>query len=145
MHNRRTFTAAAACVAAVIAGGSLTAAAAPSLSTAISSPHSDALYPGYGSGTIDALHYGLDLHWNADARWLAGVADIRFRAPRAESHVQLDMAWPLRMISASLDGAPVHTTHVGDHLTVATGSLAGTAGTACTSSTAVILSRWRCR
>jgi aminopeptidase N len=124
MRSRRTFATAATVLATVIAGGSLTAAAAPKPGIAISSPHSDALYPSHGSGTIDALHYGLDLHWNASARWLAGTEDITFRAPQHESHVRLDMAWPLRVISVSLDGSAVHAAHIGNHLTVSTGSLA---------------------
>ncbi|HET7529762.1 MAG TPA: M1 family metallopeptidase [Mycobacteriales bacterium] len=125
MHRARMAGLAAGLLAAAVCGGSLTADAAgattASPSTGVSAPQSDPLYPSHGSSTLDALHYALDLHWNDHARWLAGTDDIDFRAPQDERRVRLDMAWPLRVITVSLDGRAVHSVHRGDHLFVSTG------------------------
>ncbi len=39
----------------------------PALDAAVSSPVEDDVYPEVGDPGVDALHYGLDLHWSPAA------------------------------------------------------------------------------
>jgi aminopeptidase N len=92
-------------------------------SAALSSPRADPYYPATGTTSLDALHYGLDLTWDASARTLSGTDTVRFRATRDESTVSLDLAAPLVVSSVDLDGRPVTTAHSGHVLVVKTGAL----------------------
>lgn len=91
--------------------------AGPSYSSAVSTPREDSLYPEVGDPGVDALHYGLDLSWQAPT--LRGRETIDFRATGDADHVRLDLGAPLTVIGASLDGRPVAATHPGKDLVVA--------------------------
>ena len=101
-------------------------AGASSLATdfrrAISEPRVDPYYPAKGDPSVDALHYGLDLDWDEASKRLTGTATIRFRAPRAESVLRLDLARPLHPSSVLLDGVAVEWSHPDADLVVETGS-----------------------
>jgi aminopeptidase N len=101
-----------------------TPAAGPAYTAAISHPIKDPYYPSKGTTSVDTLHYGLDLTWNAGSRQLSGTAAIRFRATRSESAITLDLAAPMQVASVRLDGAVVPSSHAGHKLTIATGALA---------------------
>lgn len=103
---------------AAISGGG------PPYTAALSNPRVDPYYPAEGTTSIDALHYGLDLTWDATTRKLSGTATIRFRATRSESKISLDFAAPLTFTTVDLDGAvPLGVTHVGHKLRINTGPL----------------------
>ncbi|MGI9156800.1 MAG: M1 family metallopeptidase [Marmoricola sp.] len=88
---------------------------------AASSPLEDSVYPGVGDPTVDALHYGLDLHWNRTSKRLTATASIRFRVARAAPKgFPLDFDRRLRTSHVTLDGADIsrHTTHRGEQLLV---------------------------
>lgn len=106
--------------------GAPTAAALPAGpdDVAVSAPRADPYYPSKGDPSIDALHYGLRLHWSARSHVLRGVARIRFRAPVAESQVRLDLADPLHVRVVRLDGHAAPYRHTGKDLVVDTGPLA---------------------
>lgn len=128
MRSGRALTAAVAalsivgCTAAASGGSPMSprAPAAPSLTIhrpgdAVSVLRTDPYYPAIGSTTFDALHYGLDLTWDATQRRLSGTATIRFRAPRAESQFSLDLDRVLHPTAVTVDGKPatfVHQRHV---------------------------------
>jgi aminopeptidase N len=88
-----------------------------------SRPRRDPYYPSAGVTSIDALHYGLRLRWNATHRVLTGRAAIRFRATRRESRIAVDLADPMRVSAVRLDGRPVTWTHRRHVLRVRTGPL----------------------
>jgi aminopeptidase N len=111
-------------VGAALAGAPAAAArAAGPDDLALSSPRVDPYYPAKGDPSVDALHYGLRLHWSAGSHVLRGVARIRFRAPVAESQVRLDLARPLHVRAVRVDGHTVSYAHPGDDLVVDTGAL----------------------
>jgi aminopeptidase N len=87
-------------------------------SRAVSQPRVDPYYPAKGDPSVDALHYRLDLDWDDAARRLDGRAVIRFRAPQAESVIQLDLARPLRPSTVTLDGVAVQWSHAEADLVV---------------------------
>jgi aminopeptidase N len=118
------WTAGALLVGATLAGAPTAAArvAGPD-DVALSAPRADPYYPSKGDPGVDALHYGLRLHWAAASHVLRGVARIRFRAPVAESHLRLDLAGPLHARAVRLDGHPVRYTHAGGDLVIDTGPL----------------------
>jgi aminopeptidase N len=101
-------------------------AGASSLATgyrrAVSQPLVDPYYPSKGDPSVDALHYRLDLDWDDNSERLIGTATIRFRAPRAESVIRLDLARPLRPSSVTLDGAAVSWSHPETDLVIETAS-----------------------
>jgi aminopeptidase N len=76
----------------------------PALDVAVSSPRRDPVYPQVGNPVVDALHYQLDLTWNAGARRLTGHETLIFRAARDSSRVPLDLSRALRVSSVTLDG-----------------------------------------
>jgi aminopeptidase N len=102
---------------------SSTAAATDRYAAAVSHPVKDPYYPAEGTTSVDALHYGLDLSWNASTRTLRGVARILFRVTRAESAISLDLEPALHVSSVSLAGRSVSYTHPGHKLRVTTGAL----------------------
>ena len=89
-----------------------------------SQPRVDPYYPGQGDPSVDALHYGLRLSWDDAAERLTGTATIRFRAPRDENAIRLDLSRHLSVRSVRLDGVVTPADHPGDRLDLATGSLA---------------------
>jgi aminopeptidase N len=90
---------------------------------AVSHPVKDPYYPAEGTTSLDALHYGLDVTWDATSRAMAGVATILFRATRNESAISLDLARALRVGAVRLDGHSVADTHSGHKLRITTGAL----------------------
>lgn len=84
-----------------------------------SAPQEDSFYPAVGDPGVDALHYDLDLAWDADQRELTGTATITLRATADADHLQLDFAAPLEVRSAELDGEKVKSSHEGKDLLIA--------------------------
>lgn len=120
---RRPLTLAASVLAAALLAATVAApagAAAP-YAGAVSHPREDPYYPSKGDPSVDALHYTLALRWAPKHRRLRGTATITFRAPRAESRVQLDLGDPLRVHAVTLDGRAVGHSHPGKNLVVDAG------------------------
>jgi aminopeptidase N len=88
-----------------------------------SQPVEDPNYPAKGDPSVDALHYGLKLHWAPKHRKLKGKATIVFRATAAESRIQLDLGKPLKVRGVHLDGRTVSFSHPGKNLVVAAGAV----------------------
>ena len=129
MVIRRDITAVTTVVAAVVAVGLALGAAVPAhaagdRSAAVSTPREDPYYPAKGDPGVDALHYGLRLHWNAATRVLTGVATVRFRATADQSTIQLDLGRTLAVRRVRLDGRRASFSHRGKNLVVDTGPLA---------------------
>ena len=121
-----TTTAAAVVAVGLVLGAAVSApaVAAPADDPAVSTPAEDPYYPAKGDPSVDALHYGLRLHWAPRQRVLTGRAEIRFRAPVDESRIQLDLGKQLVVRRVSVDGARTPFTHRGKDLVVETGPLA---------------------
>jgi aminopeptidase N len=83
-----------------------------------SDPRPDTVYPDVGSPGVDALHYALDLTWDAQAERLTASETLVFRAVSTSSHVQLDLARQLTVGHAWLDGKAVSFEHLGKDLLV---------------------------
>jgi aminopeptidase N len=92
--------------------------------TTVSALRRDPYYPKIGTTSVDALHYGLDLTWNASSHRLAGVATITFRAPASETSFALDLDHVLKVSAVRVDGTVSQFHHVGHVLRVETKSLA---------------------
>jgi aminopeptidase N len=92
---------------------------------ALSDPQRDTLYPGVGSVELDALHYALDVTWDAGAARLSATEAVLFRAVATSSHVELDLARPLTVGQVWLDGSAVPFEHLGKDLVVDAGVRAG--------------------
>lgn len=90
----------------------------PDLELALSEPRKDSVYPQVGDPGVDALHYALDLTWQPGRRLLKGRSRMVFRATRPAPRFQLDLARPLEVTRARLDGRPVRTTRRGKNLVV---------------------------
>lgn len=90
----------------------------PAFKAAESTPVEDSLYPNVGDPSVDALHYGLDLTWDAEDQQLTGVAEVAFRATRTQDVFQLDLGQPLEVTAATLDGVDVEVEHTGKDLVV---------------------------
>ncbi len=95
----------------------------PPYTEARSDPGVDDEYPGRGAAGVDALHYGLDLTWDAQRRLLSGSAAISFRATRGETSITLDFGAALRPRGVRFDGRRVPARHPGSKLVVTTGPL----------------------
>jgi len=95
----------------------------PPYAEAVSAATTDDEFADIGTATIDALHYGLDLDWNATAKQLTGTETLTFRAPKPATEVELDLGPSMRVTSAILDGHKVATTHHGFVISIATGAL----------------------
>jgi aminopeptidase N len=91
-------------------------------SRAVSQPRVDPYYPAKGDPSVDALHYRLDIDWDDASERLTGTATIRFRAPRTESVIRLDLARPLHPSSVTLDGNDVAWSHPDADLVVEAGA-----------------------
>jgi aminopeptidase N len=126
--TRRVTTVVTGVVATAVAGGLLLGAPVPAAAdrgddSAVSTPSEDPYYPAKGDPSVDALHYGLRLHWSPRTRVLTGRARIRFRAPVAESRIQLDLGKALAVRRVTVDGARRTFSHRGKNLVVQTGAL----------------------
>jgi aminopeptidase N len=91
----------------------------PAYHVAESTPVEDSVYPNVGDPGVDALHYDLDLAWDAEARTLTGTATVALRAAVTAPEFRLDFGEPLKITSATLDGVEVTTQHNGNNLVVA--------------------------
>lgn len=74
---------------------------------ATSAPRVDTIYPQYGNGAVDALHYDLDLTWDPARRRLTGVETVTLRGTERADRIVLDLARGLRADAVEVDGAPV--------------------------------------
>jgi aminopeptidase N len=75
-----------------------------SLNAALSEPVEDPFYPDVGDPGVDALHYGLDLTWDPDARRLTGRERITFRSTEDDDEFQLDLEPALTVSEVRVDG-----------------------------------------
>jgi aminopeptidase N len=85
---------------------------------ALSTPAEDTLYPDVGQPGVDALHYDLDLSWDAKHETLTGNETLLFRATTTSSQLQLDLARQLSVSHVWLDGASVTFDHPAKDLVV---------------------------
>src|SRR6478609_10330518 len=69
-----------------------------------SEPLEDSFYPNVGDPGVDALHYHLDIAWDADAEKLTGTTTLAFRATQTAPEFRLDLGDPLEVEKATLDG-----------------------------------------
>jgi aminopeptidase N len=83
-----------------------------------STPQEDSVYPGVGDPGVDALHYDLDLGWDAQREVLTASETLLFRAARTAGTVQLDLARQLVVGQVWMDGKAVTFTHPGKDLVV---------------------------
>ena len=90
----------------------------PAYDVALSTTREDSVYPDVGDPGVDALHYGLDLTWDADDRILTGVATVVLRSTASAQRLQLDLGEALTVTSVRLDGTLVDFTHPGKDLVV---------------------------
>jgi aminopeptidase N len=90
----------------------------PSLTSALSTPGEDSVYPDVGDPGVDALHYSINLAWTPDDRTLQADTAIVFRSTVAADHVQLDFEQSLQVDKVTLDGASVPFQHTGKDLVV---------------------------
>lgn len=100
------------------AAGSATDVGTTAYDAAVSKPLEDSVYPDVGDPSVDALHYALNLTWNARHDVLTGKETLLFRAARTGTHVQLDLAHQLTVGTVWLDGQSVSFTHQAKNLVV---------------------------
>lgn len=79
----------------------------PALDVAVSSPRQDPVYPQVGNPVVDALHYDLDLTWDATADRLSGHETLLFRAAQGSPTIPLDLSRALTVTTVTLDGEDV--------------------------------------
>jgi len=91
-----------------------------SYDAAESTPQEDSTYPGVGDPGVDALHYDLDLGWDARQDRLTASETLLFRAATTADHVQVDLARQLEVSHVWLDGKAVSFDHPGKDLVVDT-------------------------
>jgi aminopeptidase N len=84
----------------------------------VSTPQEDSVYPDVGDPVVDALHYALDLTWNARRQVLTGAETVSFRAARSADSIRLDLARQLTVEQVWLDGEEVPFGHPGKDLVV---------------------------
>ncbi|HEX6150710.1 M1 family metallopeptidase [Nocardioides sp.] len=92
------------CEAAADRPGGTAPAPQGSMKAALSDPVEDALYPDVGDPGVDALHYGLDLTWDPDARLLTGRERLTFRSTEDDDEFQLDLEPSLSVSEVRVDG-----------------------------------------
>jgi aminopeptidase N len=85
---------------------------------ALGTPQEDTVYPDVGQPGVDALHYDLDLSWDARTVTLTGKETLLFRATRTAPQLQLDLAHQLTVSHVWLDGTPVPFSHPAKDLVV---------------------------
>ena len=83
-----------------------------------SEPLEDSLYPNVGDPGVDALHYHLDIAWDADEEKLTGTTTLAFRATQTAPEFRLDLGDPLEVEKVTLDGREVEAEHNGKDLVV---------------------------
>ncbi len=83
-----------------------------------SEPLEDSLYPNVGDPGVDALHYHLDIAWDADDEQLTGTTTLAFRATQTAPEFRLDLGDPLEVEKVTLDGKEVDAEHNGKDLVV---------------------------
>ncbi|HEX5862258.1 MAG TPA: M1 family metallopeptidase [Nocardioides sp.] len=76
----------------------------PALDVALSQPVKDRVYPEVGAPGVDALHYQLDLTWDASSETLTGTETLTFRATRDDGSFELDFGKSLTATAVRLDG-----------------------------------------
>lgn len=99
------------------------AALDPGDAAALSTPQADPVYPAYGDPSVDALHYDLDLTWDADERTLTGIETVLLRVTSDadvvdHGRVRLDLAPTMAVTGAAVDDVEVEVEHRGDDLLV---------------------------
>jgi len=106
--------------AAQVAAAHRPPAASPEgdLDQGFSAPVEDSVYPDVGDPGVDALHYALDLTWDADNRRLTASEAVVLRATTAADHLRLDLERQLVVSHVWLDGKPVAFTHASKDLVV---------------------------
>lgn len=85
---------------------------------ALSEPVEDSVYPTAGDPGVDALHYDLELSWDAQARVLEGEEQLVFRSTTTAAEFRLDLAPELDATGVTLDGERVEARHDGKDLVV---------------------------
>jgi aminopeptidase N len=85
---------------------------------ALGTPREDTVYPEVGQPGVDALHYDLDLSWDAQTVTLTGRETLLFRATRTASQFQLDLAHQLTVSHVWVDGSAVTFGHLAKDLVV---------------------------
>ena len=83
-----------------------------------STPVEDRIYPDVGAPGVDALHYGLTLTWDPEARRLEGFEKLTFRATADADDFQLDLGEPLTVGAVTVDGVDTAFEHDGKDLVV---------------------------
>ncbi len=78
----------------------------------------DRVYPEVGDPGVDALHYGLTLHWDPGTETLDAVEKLRFRATTDADDFRLDFAPPLTPSKVTVDGEDADYDHDGKDLVV---------------------------
>ncbi|MBO0846609.1 MAG: M1 family metallopeptidase, partial [Nocardioides sp.] len=85
---------------------------------AVSRPREDSVYPSVGDPGVDALHYDLNLTWDAQHEVLTSTETLLYRAATTADHVQLDLARQLEVGHVWMDGKTVTFEHQGKNLVV---------------------------
>ena len=107
-----------ACEATAERPGGTAPAPQGSLEGALSDPVEDAFYPEVGDPGVDALHYGLDLTWDPDARLLTGRERLTFRSTEDDEDFQLDLDPALTVSEVRVDGEVAEHAQDGKDLVV---------------------------
>jgi aminopeptidase N len=90
----------------------------PSLDVALSQPVKDRVYPAVGTPGVDALHYQLDLTWDANSETLTGEETLTFRATKDAQRFELDFGKSLTATAVRLDGEQAEFRQRGKDLVV---------------------------
>jgi aminopeptidase N len=85
---------------------------------AVSEPQEDSVYPDVGDPGVDALHYALDLTWDARTERLSATETVVLRAATTADHLQLDLARQLTVGRVWLDGKATSFRHESKDLVV---------------------------
>ena len=90
----------------------------PTLDVALSQPVKDRVYPQVGAPGVDALHYQLDLTWDANSETLTGKETLTFRSTRDAESFELDFGKSLTADAVRLDGQQAQFRQRGKDLVV---------------------------
>lgn len=88
------------------------------LDLAVSEPREDSYYPEVGDPGVDALHYGLSLHWDPVGLLLTGRERLTFRAAETADEFQLDFGEPLEVTELTVDGEAAEWSEDGKDLVI---------------------------
>ena len=86
-----------------------------------SQPVADPVYPEVGNPAIDVLRYELALDWRPDRRVLTGTATLRVRMVLEANGLRLDLASPLGVTQATIDGVAVSAGRQGERIVLPAG------------------------